>query len=51
MRDFYYFIKTLFYLFLSVVIIMLMTDYKNDRAKKQAVKTEIYNGLQQLIGN
>lgn len=49
MRDFYYFIKTLFYLFLSVVIIMLMTDYKADRAKKQSVKTELYNlvnGLQ-----
>ena len=49
MKTIYYIIKTIFYLVAICVMVQLFTDYKADRQKKQAAKTEvikILNGLQ-----
>ena len=49
MKDFYYTIKALFLIILTILMLMLYNDYHEDRKYKQDLKEQITPDLQKLF--
>ncbi len=49
MKDFYYIIKSLFLIIVTILMMMLYNDYLEDRAKKEDIQEQVFPALQKLI--
>ena len=49
MKDFYYMVKALFLIIVTILMLMLYSDYHEDRKYKEDLREEISPGLQKLI--
>lgn len=49
MKDFYYTVKALFLIILTILMIMLYSDYHEDRQKKEDIQEQVAPALQKLM--
>ena len=51
MKDFYYIVKSIFLIIVSILMMMLFNDYLEDRQRKQDLQEQILPSVQKLINS
>ena len=49
MKDFYYAVKALFLIIVTILMLMLYSDYHEDRKYKEDLREDLSPGLQKLL--